>query len=82
MLKQFKEHSHQTIQNIKQQQLKQSKNIVQPRVDGEINPEFLKFHSPNNLNVSRHDVEVMAKKSQAMAKVLDNKRRQDGTTNL
>lgn len=70
----YKEFSHQTKENIRKQQTKHKKNIVQPRENFEINPEFLKYNSPKNLNVSQHDVERMAKKDMRLAKVLSKER--------
>lgn len=74
--KQFKEFSHQPIEKIKEMQARHKDDLIQPRIDGELNPEFVEKYGTKNINVSSYDVEKMAKKSHRLAEVLDNKRRQ------
>jgi hypothetical protein len=74
--KQYKENSTQRISDIKEMQAKHKRDLIQPRIEGEINPEFIHEFGAKHLNISQHDVERMAKKSQRLAGVLDQKRRQ------
>lgn len=73
--KQFKEHSHQKIEDIKRMQAKHKDDLIQPREGGELNPAFVERYGCKNINVSSHDVERMAAKSQRLARVLDDHRR-------
>jgi hypothetical protein len=72
----YKENSHQRIADIKEMQAKHKRDLIQPRVEGEVNPEFVQEYGAKHLNVSSHDVDRMAKKSQRLAGILDQKRRQ------
>jgi hypothetical protein len=76
MIKQFRENSHRTIEDIKRQQYKHRNDIVQPRIAGEVNPEYVKVQGAKALNVSKHDVERMAKIDGRLAKRLNEKRTQ------
>ena len=58
----YKETSHQPIEKIREQQHKHKKDIVQPRIEGEINPEFIRQHGARNLNISQHDIRKIARK--------------------
>lgn len=75
IIKKYKEHSHIPIEKIKELQCKHRVDLIQPRDrNGEVNPEFVKHYGTKALNINRHDVETMAKKSQSLAKVIDKKR--------
>lgn len=77
MMKQFKENSHQKIEDIKKQQAKHKKDLIQPRDENrEINEKYLMTHGTKNLNVSEYDINRMAKKDRRFLKILNNKRKQ------
>jgi hypothetical protein len=73
--KEFKEHSHRSIEDIKRQQYKHCKEIIQPRADGQVNPEYVKNFGAKSLNISERDVSNMYRKDSSLAKILDEKRR-------
>ena len=61
--KRFKETSRRTIEEIKKQQHKHQRDIIQPRdSDGELNPNYVKSHGARNLNISQHDIKRIARK--------------------
>lgn len=74
--RQFKENSTQRIEDIKRMQAKYKDDLIQPRTEGELNPEFVQRYGTKNINVTSHDVERMAKQSHRLAEVLDNQRRE------
>ena len=76
MGKTYKENSHQTIAEIKQQQTRHAKDIIQPRINGDLNPEFIAKHDTRNLNISKHDVERMNKIDHRLGEKLDQRRRE------
>lgn len=72
-IKKYKENSHRTIAEIQDMQKKHAKDLIQPRDgDGELNPAFIKVHGTKNLNITEHDIKVMAKKSISMANFISN----------
>jgi len=79
----YKDVSHIPIEKIKQQQAKYKRDIIQPRIEGEVNPEYVHFYGAKKLNVSKHDVERMAKIDHRLAnKLLDNKRKINVNSNI
>ena len=60
--KQYKEHSHQKIDDIKRMQKKHAKDLIQPREGGEVNEAFVKEYGTKNLNISEHDIKQAEKK--------------------
>lgn len=74
--KRFKENSHQPIETIKQQQYKRKRDIVQPRIDGEVNPEYVNYHGAKGLNISNRDVERMNKIDHRLGEKLSQRRRE------
>jgi hypothetical protein len=79
IIKRFKENSHIPISEIKRMQAKHADALIQPRTsDGELNPKFVERWGTKNINVSKHDVDKMAGKSQRLARILDDQRRKTG----
>lgn len=71
-IKKYKENSHRTIDEIKEMQKKYAKDIIQPRIEGELNPEYIKVYGAKNLNITKHDIRTMSKKSLSLAKFISN----------
>lgn len=69
----FKEHSHIPIEKIKKMQNKHRKDLIQPRIGGEINPDFVKEYGSKNIRVSEHDIKKMERKSPKLARELVDK---------
>ena len=59
--KKFKEHSRQPIEKIKKMQHIYSRDLIQPRIEGELNPEFVQEYGAKNLNIDYHDVKHIEK---------------------
>ena len=69
--KRFKGTSHIPIEEIKKQQNKHKKNLIQPRDrDGELNPEFLHYYGAKNIRITEHDIRKMERKNPRYAKKL------------
>ena len=66
----FKGHSRQPISEIKKMQHKHKKELIQPRIEGEINPKFLKEYGAKNIRISEHDIKKMEKKNPRYARKL------------
>ena len=75
-IKHYKENSNQTIESIRQQQARHSRDIIQPRINGEINPDFIQKHDTRNLNISKHDVERMNKIDHRLGEKLSQRRKE------
>lgn len=71
----FKEESRLPIAYIKEQQAKHADDILQPRIEGELNPAYLKKWGTQSLNISDHDVAYIAKKEPSLVPLLDEARR-------
>lgn len=52
-------------------QKKYKKELLQPRVEGELNPKFLSVYGTKNIRVSEHDIKKMEKKNPRYAKKLE-----------
>jgi len=58
--KKYKEHSHQTIEEIKRQQGIHFKDLIQPRYsDGNLNLEFLNIYGCKNITITEHDIKYV-----------------------
>ena len=68
--KKFKQNSRQPIEEIKRQQAKHKRDLIQPRIEGELNPEFLKEYGAKNIRVSEHDIKKMEHKNPNYARKL------------
>jgi len=70
LIKKFKETSRIPIEEIKRQQHIHKKDLIQPRIEGEINPDYLKEYGPKNLNISYYDIKKMERKNPKFARKL------------
>ncbi len=68
----FKGHSRQPISEIKKMQRKHRRELIQPRREGEINPEFLREYGSKNIRISEHDIRKMERKNPRFAEKLRN----------
>lgn len=69
--KKYKEHSHQSIEEIKRQQHKYKKDLIQPRDEGgELSQEYLKEYGSKNLRITEHDIRKMERKNPRFARKL------------
>ncbi len=68
--KKYGEHSRQSISEIKKQRHIHKRDLIQPRVGGEINPKFLKEYGAKNIRISEHDIRKMENKNLKYAKKL------------
>ncbi len=76
LIKKFKEHSHIPIDEIKKAQHKHAKDLIQPRIDSELNPDYLRVWGTKNLNISDRDARKIAEKyPRSLIKIIDEKRR-------
>ena len=66
----FKGTSHQTVEQIKEQQARHRKDLLQPRVGGELNMEFLKEYGAKNIRLTIVDIAQMDKKNKKWADAL------------
>lgn len=76
MSKTYKDASHITIKEIERQQQRHAKDIIQPRINGEVNPNFIAQQGTRNLNISEHDVERMNKIDHRLGEKLSERRRE------
>lgn len=73
--KRFKNHSHQTIEDIKRMQHIYRKDILQPRLpDGNLNPDFVRHWGVKGLRIDNKDVKYIARKDRSLLKKLDEHR--------
>ncbi len=68
--KRFKGNSRTPISGIKRQQHIHKKDLIQPRIGGEVNPKFLKEYGAKNLRISEHDIRKMESRNPRYAKKL------------
>ncbi len=54
-------------------QSKHRKDLIQPRVEGDVNPEFVREYGGKNIRVSEHDIRKMERKSPKLARELVDK---------
>jgi len=66
----FKEHSHIPKKEIERLQKKYRKELLQPRVGGELNMEFLKEYGAKNIRLTTYDIAQMEKKNKKWADAL------------
>jgi len=70
----YKEHSHIPTRQIEKMQDRHRRDIIQPRYQGEVNPEYVKEYGTKNLNIDNHDIRQMWKQDAELARVLIKKR--------
>lgn len=71
----YKEHSHQTKQDIEDAQKRHFKDILQPRdANGDINIDFVREYGIKFITVSDIDIKIMEKKDRGMANWLRKNR--------
>ncbi len=68
--KKYKENSHIPIEEIKRQRQKHAKDLIQPRIEGELNPEFMRAYGAKNVKISEYDIRQTEKKSISMGRKL------------
>lgn len=80
--KQFKEHSHQKIDDIKEMQKKHARDLIQPRENGNVKEDYVQTYGAKNLNVTEYDIKH-AKESKFSDKVVEqlNKRHNENNEN-
>ena len=61
--KKFSEHSTIPIEKQKEMRQKHKRDLIQPRREGQLNPEFVKEYGYKNINLSETDVKQLEKKS-------------------
>lgn len=75
-------HSHIPLKEIKKMRQRHGKALIQPRIEGELNREFLREYGAKNLRITEHDVKRMEKKDHNCAKKLVKVfEKQDGGNN-
>ncbi|HEC64587.1 MAG TPA: hypothetical protein ENI23_04785 [bacterium] len=68
--KKYKGHSRTPISEIKKQRHLHKKDLIQPRIGGEVNPKFLKEYGAKNIRISEHDIRKMESRNPRFARKL------------
>jgi len=78
-VKKYKEHSHQTIENIRSAQKKYAKEILQPfKEDGSLNAEYIRTWGTKGLTSARpEEIRKLGKEDMGALKILDEARKKD-----
>jgi len=77
-IKKYKEHSHQTIDNIRAAQKKYAKYILQPyKEDGSLNSEYIRTWGAKGLSASPEEVRKLGKEDLGALRILDEARKKN-----
>ena len=73
--REHRNNSHRSIEDIKRQQFQHRKDILQPRIEGKVNTEYVKEFGTKSLNISERDMRDLYKTDSSLARTIDEKRR-------